>query len=81
MGLVGALALALGLAFGLGSRDTAGEIVKDWYEGFRRARPKVERAAAMARDEIDQPGGRGSHTAPYPRDAARDAGERDPRRR
>jgi len=32
MGLVGALALALGLAFGLGGRDTAGEIVKSWYQ-------------------------------------------------
>jgi hypothetical protein len=45
MGLVGALALAAGLAFGLGGRDTAGQIVDNWYRQGREARPKIERAA------------------------------------
>jgi hypothetical protein len=45
MGLVGALALALGLAFGLGGRDTAAEIVRNWYQSSREAAPKLERAA------------------------------------
>jgi Conserved TM helix len=45
MGLVGALALAAGLAFGLGGRDTAGQIVDSWYRQGREARPKIERAA------------------------------------
>jgi hypothetical protein len=45
MGLIGALALALGLAFGLGGRDTAREIVDNWYNRGRQARPKIERAA------------------------------------
>src|SRR4051812_11708851 len=31
MGFIAALAWALGLAFGLGGRDTAGEIVQTWY--------------------------------------------------
>lgn len=31
MAVVGALALGLGLAFGLGGRDTAGEMVRKWY--------------------------------------------------
>lgn len=31
MALIGALALALGLAFGLGGRDVAARIVRDWY--------------------------------------------------
>jgi uncharacterized membrane protein YgcG len=31
MAIVGALALSLGLAFGLGGRDTAAEIVRKWY--------------------------------------------------
>jgi hypothetical protein len=31
MGLVGALALAFGLAFGLGGRDVAARITQDWY--------------------------------------------------
>jgi hypothetical protein len=41
MGLVGALALALGLAFGLGGRDTAGQIVRTWYESGRRHAPTI----------------------------------------
>jgi hypothetical protein len=45
MGLVGALALALGLSFGLGGRDTAGQIVNNWYQRGRAAQPKLERAA------------------------------------
>jgi small-conductance mechanosensitive channel len=45
MGFVGALALAAGLAFGLGGRDTAGQIVDGWYRQGREARPKMERAA------------------------------------
>jgi hypothetical protein len=44
MGLVGALALAVGLAFGLGGRDTAGQIVQGWYRRGQMARPKIERA-------------------------------------
>src|SRR5512139_2639807 len=45
MGLVGALALAIGLAFGLGGRDTAREIVDNWYNRGQQARPRIERAA------------------------------------
>jgi hypothetical protein len=45
MGFVGALALALGLAFGLGGRDTAGEIVRDWYEEGKHSAPKIVEAA------------------------------------
>jgi hypothetical protein len=45
MGFIGALALAAGLAFGLGGRDTAGQIVDGWYRRGREARPKIERAA------------------------------------
>jgi hypothetical protein len=45
MGFVGALALAAGLAFGLGGRDTAGQIVQNWYNRGRANKPKMERAA------------------------------------
>ena len=45
MGAVGALALAAGLAFGLGGRDTAAEIVKKWYQQAQAAAPKIEAAA------------------------------------
>src|SRR5688572_17318655 len=44
--LFGALALAIALAFGLGSRELAGEITRDWYERYRK-----ERDDALARDE------------------------------
>ena len=41
--MVGAAALAAGIAFGLGGREVAGEILRDWYErtraSSRRRRP------------------------------------------
>ena len=48
MGFVGAMALALGLAFGLGGRETAGEIVRNWYQRGRQAAPRVTDAAEAA---------------------------------
>ena len=43
--VVGAAALAAGIAFGLGGREVAGEILRDWYErtraSARRRRPTV----------------------------------------
>jgi hypothetical protein len=50
MGVVGALALAFGLAFGLGGRDVAGQITQRWYEDSQAAAEKV-RAAAEDADE------------------------------
>ena len=51
MGFIGALALALGLSFGLGARETAGQIVSDWYDEMRRSKGKVAAAANIARDD------------------------------
>jgi hypothetical protein len=45
MAFVGALALAAGLAFGLGGRETAAHIVDNWYRRGRENQPKLERAA------------------------------------
>lgn len=54
MGLVGALALALGLAFGLGGRETAAQIVSDWYRSGKQATPKLQQAAdSMQRNAQD----------------------------
>lgn len=65
MGVVGALALAFGLAFGLGGRDVAGKITEGWYEGSQAAARKV-RAAAEEGD-----GGRArTSTADQPAPAA-----------
>jgi hypothetical protein len=44
--LFGAFGLALALAFGLGNRDLAGEVTREWYERYRR-----ERAETMAREK------------------------------
>ena len=45
MGLIGALALALGLAFGLGGRETAAQMVSTWYSKGKEAAPKMAEAA------------------------------------
>jgi hypothetical protein len=43
--ILGAVALAVGLAFGLGNRELAGEITRRWYEeGQRRDRRRTDRA-------------------------------------
>jgi hypothetical protein len=50
MAFVGALALGAGLAFGLGGKDTAAEIVRNWYAKARENTGKLERAGdAMER--------------------------------
>ena len=43
--LFGAIALAMALAFGLGNRELAGEVTREWYEQYRR-----ERDEALARE-------------------------------
>nr|MBA2690107.1 hypothetical protein [Burkholderiales bacterium] len=50
MAVVGAIALAAGLAFGLGGRDTAAEIVRRWREQSQAAAPKIEKAADAAQE-------------------------------
>jgi hypothetical protein len=49
--LFGAVALALGLAFGLGNRELAGEITRAWYVRYRAEREAVEREAAAEEAE------------------------------
>ncbi|MBM3885045.1 MAG: mechanosensitive ion channel [Gemmatimonadetes bacterium] len=44
--IFGALALALSLAFGLGSRDLAGEVTRRWYESWRTERERIARELA-----------------------------------
>jgi mechanosensitive ion channel-like protein len=48
MGFVGALALAAGLAFGLGGRDTAGRIVSGWYARSGELSDRLARATDAA---------------------------------
>jgi hypothetical protein len=56
MATVGAVALALGLAFGIGGRDTAAEVVREWYERSRRLAPKAgEPAEHVHEARTDRP--------------------------
>ena len=66
MAIVGAVALAGGLAFGLGGRDTAAELLKEWRQQMREAAPKLEKAAEEASRELNKPSGRnGNPTTTY----------------
>ena len=44
LGVVAALALAFGLAFGLGGRDVAAELTREWYESSKRTADRVSAA-------------------------------------
>ena len=58
--LFGAVALALALAFGLGNRDLAGEVTREWYARYKAERDAIEReverveAAEIADAERDR---------------------------
>lgn len=52
MATIGAVALALGLSFGLGGRDSAGEIVRRWYARGRENAPQIERTTAAAANVV-----------------------------
>jgi hypothetical protein len=45
MAFVGAIALGLGLAFGLGGRETAGQILSKWYSKAQEKGPQLAQAA------------------------------------
>lgn len=47
--LFGAIAFAIALAFGLGNRELAGEITREWYTRYRK-----ERDEALAREESEE---------------------------
>ena len=49
--LFGAVALALALSFGLGNRDLAGRITREWYERYRAEKEAAEREAARDEEE------------------------------
>ncbi|HYD76310.1 mechanosensitive ion channel family protein [Ramlibacter sp.] len=61
MAFVGAIALGLGLAFGLGGRETAGQILAKWYARGQEKGPQLAHAAEaggqMARERMQGGGG------------------------
>ena len=54
MGFVFALALAAGLAFGLGGRDTAARMWQSWYTRGQEMAPRLEQAAQTAAERVEQ---------------------------
>ena len=64
--LFGAIALAIALAFGLGSRELAGEITREWYERY-----KAERDEVLAREEAEESDGDPASDDPPTQTAAR----------
>ena len=54
IGVVGALALAAGLAFGLGGREQAAQLLASLSEQSKAAQPKLEQAAQAAKTQTSQ---------------------------
>lgn len=71
MATVGAVALALGLAFGLGGRDTAAQIVRGWYERGQQTGPKVAQAADKMQLRAEDRSDRGSSDIALPAETRR----------
>ena len=57
--ILGALALAVGLAFGLGNRELAAEVTRRWYEEgrARRERRRTDRMGRRRDDPVSPTGG------------------------
>jgi hypothetical protein len=53
MAAAGAVALALGLSFGLGGRDTAAVIVRRWYERAQANAPQIRSAGDTAANQTN----------------------------
>ncbi len=49
--LFGAVAFGLALAFGLGNRELAGQVTREWYQRYRAEREAIERGVAEREHE------------------------------
>jgi hypothetical protein len=56
--LFGAVALAMALAFGLGNRELAGEVTREWYTRYRRERDERESDQLAPLEEREERQGR-----------------------
>jgi hypothetical protein len=54
MAVVGAVALALGLAFGLGGREAAAQLLQEWRQKAADATPQLKAAAKEAGREVEK---------------------------
>ena len=73
--LFGAIALALALSFGLGNRELAGEITREWYVRYQQ-----ERAEAIAREQQEEALAEAELDAEEEQAQLRDIARRDPAR-
>src|SRR5215510_6059210 len=56
IGLIGSLALALGLAFGLGGREVAAQITRSWYDKYQSLADKIrQRSEGFQRNDVYTP--------------------------
>jgi Conserved TM helix len=67
IGIVAAVALAFGLAFGLGGRDVAAEVTRGWYDSTRETAQRVREKA----DQTARSAGSATTPASAPRREAR----------
>jgi hypothetical protein len=52
--LFGAIALAMALSFGLGNRELAGEITREWYDSYRAERDEALRREKELEEREDR---------------------------
>ncbi len=62
--LFGAVALALALAFGLGNRELAAEVTRDWYDRYQAERKAIDEEAAA--EEAQEMADEASESEPVP---------------
>lgn len=62
--LFGAVALALALAFGLGNRELAAEVTRDWYDRYQAERKAIDEEAAA--EEAQEMADEASESDPAP---------------
>jgi hypothetical protein len=78
MAIVGALALGTGLAFGLGGRETAGEILRKWYAKAQERSGEMRQMADNMGDQARRQMGEGRPaewpTGGYPQGGGRQGG-------
>lgn len=65
IGVVAALAIGFGLAFGLGGRDVAGQVTQDWYAKSKEAAAQVKAQAADAEPPAPTTSVASQPTAPW----------------
>jgi hypothetical protein len=76
--LFGAVALALALSFGLGNRELAAEVTREWYQRYRAERLAIdaEAAAEEAEELAEEASEDASDDAEEQSDAERETGKR-----